>query len=229
MFPWPVCIKYFILHYDIFFIFDNILKKIKMKKGCIVWIIVGVILALVVLGVISWGTKIYNQMVTLQEGVTSQWGNVETQYQRRADLIPNFVNTVKGAANFEQETLTKVIEARAKATQVTIDPTKMTAENMQQFQAAQGELSSALSRLMVVVEQYPELKATQNYRDLQVELEGTENRISVERRKFNETAQAMNTYIKRFPQNIIAGMFGFTAKPYFESMEGAEKAPEVKF
>jgi LemA protein len=183
-----------------------------MKKGCIVWIIIGAIVALVVLGVVSWGTKIYNQMVTLQEGVTSQWGNVETQYQRRADLI-----------------LTKVIEARAKATQVTIDPTKMTAENMQQFQAAQGELSSALSRLMVVVEQYPELKATQNYRDLQVELEGTENRISVERRKFNETARVMNTYIKRFPQNIIAGMFGFTAKPYFESMEGAEKAPEVKF
>jgi LemA protein len=200
-----------------------------MKKGCIIWIIVGVIFALAVLGVVSWGTRVYNQMVTLQEGVTSQWGNVETQYQRRADLIPNFVNTVKGAATFEQETLTKVIEARAKATQVTIDPTKMTAENMQQFQAAQGELSSALSRLMVVVEQYPELKATQNYRDLQVELEGTENRISVERRKFNETAKILNVYIKRFPANILAGMFGFTAKPYFESMEGAEKAPEVKF
>ncbi len=200
-----------------------------MKKGCLIWLIVGVIVTLVVLGVISWGTKIYNQMVTLQESVTSQWGNVETQYQRRADLIPNFVNTVKGAATFEQETLTKVIEARAKATQVTIDPTKMTAENLQQFTAAQGELSSALSRLMVVVEQYPELKATQNYRDLQVELEGTENRISVERRKFNETARTMNTYIKRFPQNIIAGLFKFSAKPYFESMEGAEKAPEVKF
>jgi len=200
-----------------------------MKKGCLIWIIIGVIIALVVLGIISWGTKTYNQMVTLQEGVTSQWGNVESQYQRRADLIPNFVNTVKGAATFEQETLTKVIEARAKATQVTIDPTKMTAENMQQFQAAQGELSSSLARLMVVVEQYPELKATQNYRDLQVTLEGTENRIAVERRKFNETAQTMNAYIRRFPQNIIAGMFGFTAKPYFESMEGAEKAPEVKF
>jgi len=200
-----------------------------MKKGCLIWIIIGVIVALFVLGIVSWGTKTYNQMVTMQEGVTSQWGNVENQYQRRADLIPNFVNTVKGAATFEQETLTKVIEARAKATQVTIDPTKMTAENMQQFQAAQGELSSALSRLMVVVEQYPELKATQNYRDLQVTLEGTENRIAVERRKFNETAQTMNAYIRRFPQNIIAGMFGFTAKPYFESMEGAEKAPEVKF
>ncbi len=200
-----------------------------MKKGCIIWIIVAAIIILVILGFVSWGTRTYNQMVTLQEGVTSQWGNVETQYQRRADLIPNFVNTVKGAASFEQETLTKVIEARAKATQVTIDPTKMTADNLQQFQQAQSDLSSALSRLMVVVEQYPELKATQNYRDLQVELEGTENRISVERRKFNEAAQSMNVFIKRFPQNIIAGMFGFTARPYFESMEGAEKAPEVKF
>lgn len=205
------------------------LKNQKMKKGCIIWIIVGVIIALVVLGVVSWGTRVYNQMVTLQEGVTSQWGNVETQYQRRADLIPNFVNTVKGAASFEQETLTNVIEARAKATQVTIDPTKMTAENLQQFQQAQTELSSALSRLMVVVERYPELKATQNYRDLQVALEGTENRISVERRKFNESAQALNIYIRKFPQNIIAGMFGFTAKPYFEAMEGAEVAPVVTF
>ena len=200
-----------------------------MKKGCLVTIIIVAFVGLIILGAVLWGTKVYNGMVTLQEGVTSQWGNVETQYQRRADLIPNFVNTVKGAANFEQETLTKVIEARAKATQVTIDPTKMTAENMRQFQAAQGELSSALSRLMVVVEQYPELKATQNYRDLQVELEGTENRISVERRKFNEVAQSFNTLIKRFPQNFIAGMFGFTAKPYFEAMEGAEKAPRVQF
>ena len=200
-----------------------------MKKGCLVWIIIGAFLALVILGIISWGSKVYNRMVTLQESVTSQWGNVETQYQRRADLIPNFVNTVKGAANFEQETLTRVIEARAKATQVSIDPTKMTAENMQQFQAAQGELSSALSRLMVVVEKYPELKATQNFRDLQVELEGTENRISVERRKFNEVAQSFNIYIKRFPQNFLAGMFGFSAKPYFEAMEGAEKAPQVQF
>jgi len=200
-----------------------------MKKSCLVTIIIVAFLGLILLSVVIWGTKVYNQMVTLQEGVTSQWGNVETQYQRRADLIPNFVNTVKGAANFEQETLTKVIEARSKATQVTIDPTKMTAENMQQFQAAQGELSSALSRLMVVVEQYPELKATQNFRDLQVELEGTENRISVERRKFNEVALTFNTYIKRFPQNFLAGMFGFTSKPYFESMEGAEKAPQVQF
>lgn len=200
-----------------------------MKKGCLISIIIGGFLALIVLGIVLWGTKAYNGMVTMSEGVTSQWGNVETQYQRRSDLIPNFVNTVKGAANFEQTTLTQVIEARAKATSVTIDPTKMTAENMQQFQQAQGQVSSALSRLMVVVEKYPELKATQNFRDLQVELEGTENRISVERRKFNDVARVYNTYIKRFPQNFIAGMFSFQAKPYFDSVEGAEKAPEVKF
>ena len=200
-----------------------------MKKGCLITIIIVAFLALVVLGVVLWGIKVNNGMVTMNEGVTSQWANVETVYQRRSDLIPNFVNTVKGAANFEQSTLTQVIEARSKATSVTIDPTKMTAENMQQFQQAQGQVSSALSRLMVVVEQYPQLKATQNFRDLQVELEGTENRISVERRKFNDVARGYNTYIKRFPQNFIAGMFGFQAKPYFDAVEGAEKAPEVKF
>jgi LemA protein len=200
-----------------------------MKRGCLIGLIVAGVLVLVAIGVFSWGRKTYNGMVTMQESVTSQWGNVQTAYQRRSDLIPNFVNTVKGAANFEQTTLTQVIEARAKATSVTIDPTKMTADNMQQFQAAQGQLSSALARLMVVVEQYPELKATQNFRDLQVELEGTENRISVERRKFNEVAQTYNTNIKSFPQNILAGMFGFQQKPYFEASAGAEKAPEVKF
>ena len=205
------------------------LKKKVMKKGCLISIIIVAFLALVVLGVVLWGTKVYNGMVTMQETVTSQWGNVQTQYQRRSDLIPNFVNTVKGAANFEQTTLTQVIEARAKATSVTIDPTKMTAENLQQFQQAQGQVSSALGRLMVVMEKYPELKATQNFRDLQIELEGTENRISVERRKFNEVAQTYNIYIKRFPQNFLSGMFGFQAKPYFESTPGAEKAPEVKF
>jgi LemA protein len=200
-----------------------------MKKGCLISIIVVAFLALVVLSIFLWGTKVYNGMVTMQESVTSQWGNVETSYQRRSDLIPNFVNTVKGAANFEQTTLTQVIEARSKATSVTIDPTKMTAENMQQFQAAQGQLSSALSRLMVVVEQYPELKATQNFRDLQVQLEGTENRISVERKKFNDVALVYNTYIRKFPQSFLAGMFSFQVKPYFEAQEGAEKAPEVKF
>ena len=200
-----------------------------MKKGCLISIIIVAFLALVILSIVLWGTKVYNGMVTMQESVTSQWGNVETSYQRRSDLIPNFVNTVKGAANFEQTTLTQVIEARSKATSVTIDPANMTAENMQQFQQAQGQVTSALSRLMVVVEQYPELRATQNFRDLQVELEGTENRISVERRKFNEVALSYNTYIKRFPQNFLAGMFGFQPKPYFEAVEGAEKAPEVQF
>lgn len=200
-----------------------------MKKGCLISIIVVAFLALVVISMVIWGTKVYNGMVTMQESVTSQWGNVETTYQRRSDLIPNFVNTVKGAANFEQTTLTQVIEARAKATSINIDPTKMTAENMQQFQQAQGQVSSALGRLMVVMEQYPELKATQNFRDLQVELEGTENRISVERRKFNEVALTYNTYIRRFPQNFLAGMFGFQNKPYFAADEGADKAPVVTF
>ena len=167
-----------------------------MKKGCLISIVIVAVIAVVVISLIVWGTKVYNNMVAMNEGVTSQWGNVETAYQRRADLIPNFVNTVKGAADFEQSTLTQVIEARARATQVTIDPSNMTAENMQQFQQAQGELSSSLSRLMVVVEQYPQLKATQNFRDLQVELEGTENRISVERRKYNEIAMTFNTFIK---------------------------------
>jgi LemA protein len=200
-----------------------------MKKGSLILIIVVAAIAFFVISLVVWGTRSYNTMVTMQENVTSQWGNVETQYQRRSDLIPNFVNTVKGAANFEQTTLTQVIEARAKATSVTIDPTKMTAENLQQFQQAQGQVSSALGRLMVVMEQYPELKATQNFRDLQVELEGTENRISVERKKFNDIARVYNTFIKRFPANIIAGMYNFEVKPYFDALEGAEKAPEVKF
>ena len=200
-----------------------------MKKGCLIWIVIGVVVALLAIGILSWGIRTYNKIVSLEQSVVGQWGNVETQYQRRADLIPNFVNTVKGAADFEQETLTGVIEARAKATQVTLDPANMTAENMQQFQEAQSEVSSALSRLMVVVERYPELKATQNFRDLQVELEGTENRISVERRNFNEKAREFNTYIKQFPQSIIAGMKGFTERPYFEAMEGTENAPVVQF
>ena len=200
-----------------------------MKKGCLISIIVVAFLALIALFIGLWVSKVYNGMVTMQETVTSQWGNVQTSYQRRSDLIPNFVNTVKGAANFEQTTLTQVIEARAKATSITIDPTKMTAENMQQFQQAQGQLTSSLSKLMVVVEQYPELKATQNFRDLQIELEGTENRISVERKKFNDVALTYNTFIRKFPQNFLAGIFSFQIKPYFEADKGAEKAPEVKF
>jgi LemA protein len=168
-------------------------------------------------------------MVTKDEAVTSQWGNVENVYQRRLDLIPNLVNTVKGYAAHEQETFTKVIEARAKATQVNINPQNLNAESLKQFQAAQGELSSALSKLMVVVEQYPDLKANQNFLDLQAQLEGTENRIAVERRKFNEVAQDYNTYIRKFPKNIWASIFGFEKKNYFEAEAGAEKAPEVKF
>ncbi|MBW6499788.1 MAG: LemA family protein [Bacteroidales bacterium] len=200
-----------------------------MKKGCLIWIILAGFLLLIALGIVLWGTRIYNNMVTMSEAVTSQWGNIETQYQRRADLIPNFVETVKGAAAFEQSTLTQVIEARARATSVNIDPANMTAENMQQFQQAQEGLSSALSRLMVVVEQYPELRATQNFRDLQIELEGTENRISVERRRFNEVTLAYNSFVKQFPQRILAAMFGFHEKPYFEADAGTEKAPQVKF
>lgn len=200
-----------------------------MKKGCLVWGSIGAIIVLLAIGIISWGISTYNRIVLLEQGVVSQWGNVETQYQRRADLIPNFVNTVKGAAAFEQETLTQVIEARSRASQVTLDPSNMTAGDMQQFQEVQGEVSSALSRLLVVVEQYPDIKATQNFRDLQVELEGTENRISVERRNFNEKAREFNTYIKQFPQSIIAGMKGFTERPYFEALEGADTAPVIQF
>ena len=200
-----------------------------MKKGCIIGLVIAAVLALFVFIVVSWGVRIYNRIVPMNEHVATQWSNVETQYQRRADLIPNFVNTVKGAAAFEQETLTRVIEARAKATSVTVDPSNITPEELQQFQAAQGEVSSALARLMVVVEQYPELKATQNFRDLQVELEGTENRISVARSNFNEAARAYNTFIRQFPNNIIAGLTKFTARPYFEAQEGAEKAPQVQF
>lgn len=192
------------------------------------WIIVGVI-ALLVIILYSSIKGSYNNMVTKDEAVTSQWGNVENVYQRRLDLIPNLVNTVKGYAAHEQETFTKVIEARAKATQVNINPQNLNAESLKQFQAAQGELSSALSKLMVVVEQYPDLKANQNFLDLQAQLEGTENRIAVERRKFNEVAQDYNTYIRKFPKNIWASIFGFEKKNYFEAGAGAEKAPEVKF
>lgn len=171
----------------------------------------------------------YNTMVAKEEAVTAQWSQVENVYQRRADLIPNLVATVKGYADFEQETLTAVIEARSKATSVTIDPSKLDANSIQQFQAAQDGLSSALSKLMVVVERYPELKANQNFLELQSQLEGTENRITVERKKFNEVAQDYNTYIRKFPNNMIAGMFDFDKKEYFEAKEGAEAPPKVEF
>jgi len=179
--------------------------------------------------IFMWVKGIYNNIVTQDEAVTAQWHQVETQYQQRMDLIPNLVNTVKGYANFEKSTLTDVINARAKATSVTIDPSHMTPENMQQFQAAQGQLSSSLSRLLVTVEQYPDLKANQNFLELQAQLEGMEHRIATERRRFNEVAQDFNTYIRRFPQNIFAGMFGFQTRAYFTSDEAASKAPEVKF
>ncbi len=171
----------------------------------------------------------YNTMVTLDEGISSQWAQVENAYQRRADLIPNLVNTVKGYADFEKETLTQVIEARSKATSVNIDPGNITPEAISQFQNAQSGLSSALSRLMVVVERYPELKANQNFLELQAQLEGTENRISVERRKFNETTRQYNTYIRKFPKNIVAGIFGFDKKTYFEAEEKAKEVPKVEF
>lgn len=171
----------------------------------------------------------YNKMVELDEKTTSQWSQVENVYQRRADLIPNLVNTVKGYAEHEQETLEGVIEARSKATSVNIDPSKLSSESIQQFNDAQQGLSSALSRLMVVVEQYPDLKANQNFLDLQAQLEGTENRITVERKKFNDATQSYNAYIRKFPRVIYAGWFGFDKKAYFEAQQGAEKAPEVQF
>ena len=200
-----------------------------MKRSAVIVLVILGLIVLFILGIFRWGTRTYNSMVTKREAVTSQWGNVQTQYQRRMDLIPNFVNTVKGAANFEQTTLTQVIEARAKATAVTVDPKNITPEAMAQFQKAQGGVSSALARLMVVVERYPELKATQNFRDLQIELEGTENRIATQRQLFNDIAKDYNVFTKNFPANIIAGMFHFTEKPYFTAAEGADKAPEVKF
>ncbi|MHA7112151.1 LemA family protein [Sunxiuqinia elliptica] len=196
-----------------------------MKKT---WIILAVI-AVVVLLIYSSVKGTYNNMVTQDEAVNANWAQVENVYQRRADLIPNLVNTVKGYAAHEQETLEGVIEARSKATAVNVKPENLNAQSLQQFQQAQSGLSSALSRLMVVVERYPDLKANQNFLDLQAQLEGTENRITVERRKFNESARAFNTYIRTFPKNIYANLFGFDKKAYFEAEQGAEKAPEVSF
>jgi LemA protein len=181
------------------------------------------------MAVFSFSSCGYNSMVTLDEQVQSQWAQVQNVYQRRSDLIPNLVNTVKGAANFEQSTLTKVIEARAKATSVTVDASKLTPESIQKFQAAQGELTQSLGRLLVSVERYPELKANQNFLELQSQLEGSENRITVERQKFNEITQVYNSKIRTFPNNITAGMFGFTKKGYFEADAGAAKAPNVQF
>lgn len=171
----------------------------------------------------------YNKMVELREGVDAQWAQVENVYQRRADLIPNLVNTVKGYASHERETLEGVIEARSKATSINISAENMTEASLKQFQQAQEGLSSALSRLMVVVERYPDLKANENFRDLQAQLEGTENRITVERMKFNEATRNYNTYIAKIPQRFIAAIFSFERKPYFEAEQGARQAPQVQF
>jgi LemA protein len=197
----------------------------SIKKS---WIIIGVI---VIAGLMLYSSikGTYNSMVSMDEGVTAQWAQVENVYQRRADLIPNLVATVKGYAAHEQETLEGVIEARSKATSVTIDPSNLNAASIQQFQAAQDGLSSALSKLMVVVERYPDLKANQNFLELQTQLERTENRIAVERRAFNTNAQEYNSYIRSFPKNIYASMFGFDKKVYFSAQEGAEEVPEVQF
>jgi LemA protein len=204
-------------------------KKNTMNKKRRSWIIVLIVVAVVVLGFIRWGIRTYNGFVTLEEGIEGQWANVENVYQRRADLIPNLVNTVKGYAEFEQETLTGVIEARAKATSVTIDPSNLNPQAIAAFQEAQDGLSSALSRLLVTIERYPDLKANQNFLELQAQLEGTENRIAVERRKFNEVTRGYNTSIRRFPASIIANMQDFERKGYFESQAGAEEAPVVEF
>ena len=213
-----------------------------MKKT---WIIVIAVVAVLVIYCVSS----YNSLVTQEETVGTAWSNVENQYQRRSDLIPNLVNTVKGYAAHEKETFDAVVSARAKATQMTIDIEDLTPEKIEAYQKAQGAVGSALSRLLAVTENYPELKANENFKELQAQLEGTENRISVERRKFNETAREYNTnirrfpknivasmfgfekrpYIRRFPKNIVASMFGFEKRPYFEAEEGSEKAPEVKF
>ncbi len=194
------------------------------KTTKVILIIVAVVL---VIGI--WMASIYNRMVREEEKVSSAWAQVESVYQRRADLIPNLVRTVQGAADFERGTLESVIEARSQATSVTVDPNNLTEANIAAFQNAQANLTSALNRLMVVVERYPELKANQNFLELQAQLEGTENRINVERQKFNETVQTYNAYIRGFPKNMIAGMFGFEKKAYFQAEAGAEQAPDVQF
>jgi len=198
-----------------------------MKKS---WIIIGGLILLGIILLVSIPGS-YNKLVSSEENVNKKWADVQGAYQRRADLIPNLVSTVKGYADFEQETLIKVIEQRAAATKPTInvDPTKLDANTLAQFQKTQDELGSALGRLMVVVEKYPDLKANQNFLQLQAQLEGTENRINVERRNFNEAVQLFNSQLRRFPTNILAGIFGFDKKPYFEAQAGAQEAPKVEF
>ena len=194
-----------------------------MKK--IILIVVGFLVVFIAFS----GCSGYNNMVQLDEQVKNKWNQVETQYQRRSDLIPNLVSTVKGAANFEKETLTQVIEARAKASQITVDPDKLTPENIEKYQAAQGQITQALSRLMVLTENYPQLKATTQFSDLSAQLEGTENRIAVARRDFNESVQTYNTKVRSFPNNITASIFGFEQKAGFKADAGAQNAPKVEF
>lgn len=193
-----------------------------MKKSNM--IIIGII-ALVAI----WGISVYNGLVTMEEDVNGQWSNVETQYQRRADLIPNLVSTVKGYASHEQETLEGVIQARSAATQIKVDVNDLTEEKLAEFQKAQGAVTSALGKLLAITENYPDLKANQNFLELQAQLEGTENRINVARTNFNNTAKEFNTAIRRFPKSILAGLFGFKKRAYFEAAEGAEQAPKVEF
>lgn len=188
-----------------------------------------IIIGVIVLILFFWVKGINNTAVTLNQNIEESWGNVETSYQRRNDLIGNLVNTVKGAADFEKSTLTAVIEARANATKVQVDPTNITPEQLAKFQQAQAGVSSTLSRLLVTVEQYPNLKANQNFIDLQAELTSTENQILTARTRFNEAVKPYNTHIKTFPNNLFAGMFGFQEKAYFKSVEGADKPVEVKF
>ena len=196
-----------------------------MKKSYIVIIVIAVVLV----GGFVWIKNTYNGLVKADEGVGTAWAQVENVYQRRADLIPNLVATVKGYAAHESETLESVIAARSKATQVTVDPSDLSEEDIEKFNEAQGELSSALGRLLMITENYPDLKANENFRDLQAQLEGTENRIATERMKYNETARSYNTKVRSFPANIVASMFDFEKKGYFEAQEGAQTAPKVEF
>lgn len=194
----------------------------KKNKGLIITIVVIVLVAL-------WGILSYNGLVGMDENVSNQWANVETQYQRRSDLIPNLVNTVKGYAKHESQTLEAVMAARSHATQVKIDPSNCTPQQLAAYQKAQGDVTTALGKLLAITENYPDLKANQNFLELQSQLEGTENRINVARKDFNDSAKEYNTSLRRFPRNIIASMFGFEKRNYFEAEAGAEKAPKVEF
>ncbi|WP_278901651.1 LemA family protein [Leyella stercorea] len=194
----------------------------KKNKGLIITIVVIALVAL-------WGISSYNGLVSMDENVSNSWANVETQYQRRSDLIPNLVNTVKGYAKHESQTLESVMQARSQATQVKIDPSNCTPQQLAAYQKAQGDVTTALGKLLAITENYPDLKANQNFLELQSQLEGTENRINVARKDFNDTAKKYNTSLRRFPRNIVASMFGFEKRAYFEAEAGAEKAPKVEF